>query len=161
MDGVSAMRRAQLAGGTIWAVDAYRAVEELVVRERPQVAHFQNTFPLISPSVYRACRRHGVAVVQALRNYRLTCVNGLLFRQGHTCDDAGQSGGGSNALRIAPFSIRPARVHEHRLSRRRDEKRGLPALDIDAIHFERPGSAHRAAKKNQEQSGKGCSHNSR
>jgi glycosyltransferase involved in cell wall biosynthesis len=87
IDGLGTFGRARAAARTVWADDAYRAVDAIVRRERPQVAHFQNTFPLISPSVYHACRRHGVAVVQALRNYRLTCVNGLLFRDGRVCED--------------------------------------------------------------------------
>jgi glycosyltransferase involved in cell wall biosynthesis len=79
--------KARLAARTVWADDSYRALDELVARERPDVAHFQNTFPLISPAAYHACRRHGAAVVQALRNYRLVCANGVLFRDGHVCED--------------------------------------------------------------------------
>lgn len=79
--------KARLAARTVWADDSYRALDELVARERPDVAHFQNTFPLISPAAYHACRRHGAAVVQALRNYRLVCASGLLFRNGHVCED--------------------------------------------------------------------------
>jgi len=75
--------------------------------------------------------------------------------------DARQSGGGDNARRITALSIRQTGVHEHRLSRRRDEKRGLPALDIDEIHLQSFGSARRAEEKDEEQSRKGCSHNSR
>ncbi len=41
-----------------------------------------------------------------------------------------------NALRVAGVKIRPSGVHQQRLARRRDDQRGLPALDIDEIDFE-------------------------
>ncbi len=49
--------------------------------------HFHNTFPLISPSAYWAARSAGAGVVKTLHNYRLVCVNGLLFRNGAPCED--------------------------------------------------------------------------
>jgi glycosyltransferase involved in cell wall biosynthesis len=56
-------------------------------RSRPEIAHFHNTFPLISPAAYHAATAAGVPVVQTLHNYRLLCANGLLFRDGHVCED--------------------------------------------------------------------------
>lgn len=76
-----------LAWKTTWAADSYRSLRELIRRERPAVAHFQNTFPLISPAAYAACRAAGVPVVQSLRNYRLLCPNALFFREGRVCED--------------------------------------------------------------------------
>lgn len=70
----------------VWSRRAYRDIERLVSRWRPDVAHFHNTFPLITPSAYAACRVHGVPVVQTLHNYRLICPNGLLFRDGVPCE---------------------------------------------------------------------------
>ncbi len=50
-------------------------------KENPDVVHCHNTFPLISPSIYWACAKEGVPVVQTLHNYRLLCLNAFLFRQ--------------------------------------------------------------------------------
>ena len=52
-----------------------------------EVVHFHNTFPLVSPAAYGAAKRTGAAVVQTLHNYRLACVNALLFRSGRVCTD--------------------------------------------------------------------------
>ncbi|MGH1571176.1 glycosyltransferase family 4 protein [Methylobacterium sp. P31] len=49
--------------------------------------HFHNTFPLISPAAYYAASEAGTTVVQTLDNYRLVCVNALLFREGRVCED--------------------------------------------------------------------------
>ena len=69
----------------VWNGDVYSELVERFRRERFDVAHFQNTFPIISPSAIHAARTARLPVVQALRNYRLTCVNGLLFREGKDC----------------------------------------------------------------------------
>jgi hypothetical protein len=52
----------------------------------PAVVHVHNFFPLLSPSVYDACRAAGVAVVQTLHNYRMICPGALLLRDGHQCE---------------------------------------------------------------------------
>jgi glycosyltransferase involved in cell wall biosynthesis len=87
IDAYGPLRRAALPLRTVWDPAAYRELRALLARERPRVAHFQNTFPLLSPAVYHACRRAGVAVVQTLRNYRLLCPSGILYRDGHLCGD--------------------------------------------------------------------------
>jgi glycosyltransferase involved in cell wall biosynthesis len=83
--GVAGKMRAGVR--TVWAQDTYRELEHLIARQRPDVAHFQNTFPLISPSAFHAAHRQGVPVVLALRNYRLLCVSGVLYRDGRVCED--------------------------------------------------------------------------
>ena len=57
------------------------------VRDRPDIVHCTNTFPLISPAVYYAARSAGVPVVQSLRNYRVLCLNATLLRDGKVCED--------------------------------------------------------------------------
>lgn len=86
-DRVREMSRVALARATIWNSDAYRRVYDTVVRERPDVVHFHNIFPLISPAAYYAAGRAGAAVVQTLHNYRLICPAATLFRDGRPCED--------------------------------------------------------------------------
>ena len=54
---------------------------------RFDVAHFHNTFPLVSPAGYYAARKSGLAVVQTLHNFRLICPAGTLFRDGKVCEE--------------------------------------------------------------------------
>ena len=86
-ESIDAMGRLQLASRTIWSRAAYRNLRELFRTHRPQIAHFHNTFPLISPSAYYAARAENVRVVQTLHNFRLLCANALLFRNGEACED--------------------------------------------------------------------------
>lgn len=79
--------RARAAVQTVWSSETRRQVAALVERERPDVAHFHNTFPLVSPSAYAPCNDAGVPVVQTIHNFRLVCPNTFLYRDGHVCTD--------------------------------------------------------------------------
>jgi glycosyltransferase involved in cell wall biosynthesis len=85
-DAIQEMGRVGLATSTIWNRAVYRELRESMRSHRPAVAHFTNTFPLISPAAYYAARAEAVPVVQALRNYRLLCANALLLRDGLPCE---------------------------------------------------------------------------
>jgi glycosyltransferase involved in cell wall biosynthesis len=82
--GMGQLRSARLA---IWNGSNYRALRSIIREERPEVVHFHNTFPLISPAGYYAAKAERVPVVQSLHNYRLLCPNALFFRDGHACED--------------------------------------------------------------------------
>jgi glycosyltransferase involved in cell wall biosynthesis len=86
-DSIHGMNRIRLASRTIWNHSAYRELRKLLRTHRVQIAHFHNTFPLISPAAYYAARAENVRVVQTLHNYRLLCANGLLLRDGEICED--------------------------------------------------------------------------
>ena len=85
-DEIERMSRWEVAQRTIWNRHALRQLRQLIRRERPQVMHCTNTFPLISPAAYAAAHPEGIAVVQALRNYRLICPNALLLHDGQVCE---------------------------------------------------------------------------
>lgn len=76
-----------LAANTVWAGQWQRRISRLLSSEKFDVVHVHNFFPLISPSVYAACNRAGLPVVQTLHNYRLICPSAMLFRDGAPCQD--------------------------------------------------------------------------
>jgi glycosyltransferase involved in cell wall biosynthesis len=86
-DRVAEMSPVTLAGKTVWNSSAYQELRTLIRLEQPDVAHFHNTFPLVSPAGYYAAKAEGVPVVQTLHNYRLLCPNALFFRDGGVCED--------------------------------------------------------------------------
>jgi glycosyltransferase involved in cell wall biosynthesis len=87
IDGLGLAQRVRLAGSAIWAGDTRRDLSRLLARERPDVVHLHETFPLISASAYGACRDAEIPVVQTLHNFRPVCPNALLFRDGRPCRD--------------------------------------------------------------------------
>jgi len=64
----------------------YHEIRTLIARERPDVAHVHNVFPLISPSVYCALKDSGIPVVQTVHNFRFLCPNALFYTHGRICE---------------------------------------------------------------------------
>ncbi|MGY3508910.1 glycosyltransferase [Bradyrhizobium lupini] len=75
---------------TVLSLAYSRQSKELMsarVREfRPDIVHFHNLFPLLTPSVYDACWDSRIPTVQTLHNFRLGCINGMLLRDGVICE---------------------------------------------------------------------------
>jgi glycosyltransferase involved in cell wall biosynthesis len=71
----------------IWAGESVRDLRALIHEEKPQVAHFHNTFLMISPSAYQVCQEMSIPVVQTLHNYRFLCPRADFFRNGHICEE--------------------------------------------------------------------------
>ncbi len=86
-DQINQMTRIGAACRTVWNRDTAAELRGLLRRERPDVVHFTNTFPLLSPAVYYAARAERVPVVQSLRNYRMMCPAALFLREGKICED--------------------------------------------------------------------------
>lgn len=79
-------RRLRVGFQTVWATDAPARLATVLRDFRPEVAHFHNTFPQLSPRAYRVCRSVGVPVVQTLHNYRTVCAGAMLMRDGTVCE---------------------------------------------------------------------------
>lgn len=76
-----------IPGQVVWSPSAAREIGRVLGTFKPDVVHVHNLFPMISPSVLHACRRHLVPAVVTLHNYRQICPSGDLFRDGSTCHD--------------------------------------------------------------------------
>jgi len=83
----SVLQKASMLWRTSWAGDTYRAVRELLKKEKPDVVHVYNTLALISPSIFHACAAERVAVVQTHYNYRSVCPAATLMRNGRVCEE--------------------------------------------------------------------------
>ncbi|MEK7269954.1 MAG: glycosyltransferase family 4 protein [Planctomycetota bacterium] len=86
-DRILEMGRLALLRTVLGGEPAVSEIRQIVRREKPDVVHFHNTFPLITPAACRAAKEEGAAVVVTLHNYRRICLNGLLFRSGRVCED--------------------------------------------------------------------------
>jgi glycosyltransferase involved in cell wall biosynthesis len=84
---IDGMSQFALATQAIWSRPTHDKLLRLLRDVNPSVVHFHNTFPLISPSAYSACRSAGIPVVQTLHNYRLLCPAATFFRSNHVCED--------------------------------------------------------------------------
>ena len=82
----TARAAAQLAWAT-WNPLSYTRIRMLIRQYRPDVVHVHNTWFALSQSVLAGVRAERCPLVATLHNYRPVCANGLLFRDGHICED--------------------------------------------------------------------------
>jgi glycosyltransferase involved in cell wall biosynthesis len=72
---------------TPWNPFALQKLVDLLNVEQPDVMHAHNTFPLLSPAVFRAARGMKTATVLTLHNYRIFCAAGIPMRNGTPCTE--------------------------------------------------------------------------
>ncbi|MMZ46452.1 Alpha-D-kanosaminyltransferase [compost metagenome] len=77
---------AKLAVEAVWSLPEFKRIKKLLLQVKPDVVHVHNFFPVISPSVYHACERLGIPVVQTLHNYRLICPAATFMRGNKVCE---------------------------------------------------------------------------
>ena len=73
LDDSSMTAKTSMAINTIWSQRSRSELRQVLRRTRPDVVHVHNTFSVISPSIYGACKAEGVPVVQTLHNFRFFC----------------------------------------------------------------------------------------
>jgi glycosyltransferase involved in cell wall biosynthesis len=72
---------------TPWNLFTLRELRAMIRRERPDVMHVHNTFPIISPAVLHAVGSSGTATVMTLHNYRIFCAAAIPLRNGQPCSE--------------------------------------------------------------------------
>jgi glycosyltransferase involved in cell wall biosynthesis len=84
---IASMNKALVALQTVWSQSSYNKLKNFLQKTKPDIVHFHNTFPLISPSAYYACQKLNIPVVQTLDNQRLICPAASFYRNGKLCLD--------------------------------------------------------------------------
>lgn len=67
-----------------WNPFAASTLRKVVEDFKPDVVHVHNTFPLISPAIFRAIGKSAASVL-TLHNYRLLCPAAIPMRDGQVC----------------------------------------------------------------------------
>ena len=82
-----AWRKIQTAFQASYSAAARDGMRSEIAAFTPDIVHVHNFFPLLTPSIYDACREAGAPIVQTLHNYRTICAGALLMRGGRLCED--------------------------------------------------------------------------
>jgi glycosyltransferase involved in cell wall biosynthesis len=81
------LHRIAMVPRMVWSADSRRDFAAVLDEKRPDIVHIHNTFMVISPSIYSACRERRIPVVQTLHNFRLLCPASNFYRDGKVCED--------------------------------------------------------------------------
>lgn len=72
--------KVQTAISIYWNKKVADDLAELISRFKPNIAHINNIYPQLGPTVYRILKRHKIPIIQTVHNYRLLCPKGVLFK---------------------------------------------------------------------------------
>jgi glycosyltransferase involved in cell wall biosynthesis len=75
----------QLALRSTWSLQATRQIADIARSCCPDIWHFHNLFPMISPHSLRMAHRYA-PVVMTLHNFRLACLPATFLRDGKICE---------------------------------------------------------------------------
>lgn len=75
--------------GMLWSFKNYKAVQQLIKKEKPDIVHIHTFFPLLSPSILYAAKRCGVKVVATLHDTRFVCPCATSLRGTELCNECG------------------------------------------------------------------------
>lgn len=82
----SIFQKIRLFFSGIYSLSAKQDMSRIISKERPDLVHVHNLYPLLSHSILTACRKAGVPVVMTAHNYRLVCPIGFYFRAYQICE---------------------------------------------------------------------------
>jgi len=74
----------------IWNPFARHCFAKFLDREKPDIVHIHNLYPLINPCILPEAKRRNIPVVMTVHNFRLFCPNGLFAVNNTVCEECAQ-----------------------------------------------------------------------
>ena len=65
----------------IFSNKVYKKFDHLLKKEKPDIIHVHNFFPLITPSIFFAAKDNKIPIIQTLHNYRHICPSAILMHK--------------------------------------------------------------------------------
>ncbi len=82
----SILKRLSASWGGVYNIRVNQEMRRLLKKDRPNVVHVHNLYPMFSPSILVACRREGVPVVMTVHSHILTCPTWYHLYKGSVCE---------------------------------------------------------------------------
>jgi len=70
----------------LYSLHARVKIEELIKQEKPDIAHINNIYHQISPSIIHSLKKYRIPMVMTLRDYKLVCASYSMFDGHGPCD---------------------------------------------------------------------------
>jgi len=83
--GGGIVKKFQQALSFIHSSVAVNKIEQLIIQEKPQIAHLHNIYHQLTPSIIPILKRHGVKVVLTLHDCKLVCPSYFALRNSKIC----------------------------------------------------------------------------
>ena len=70
----------------LYSTEAQKKLEQLIQKEKPDVAHLHNFNFQLTPSILSVLKKYKIPAVWTLHDYKIICPNYRLFTQGAVCE---------------------------------------------------------------------------
>ena len=70
----------------LYSFEAKANMKKLIKEEKPDLAHLNNIYHQISPSIIHALNKFHIPIVMSLRDFKMTCASYSLIKDGEICD---------------------------------------------------------------------------
>ncbi|MEW6407316.1 MAG: glycosyltransferase family 4 protein [Patescibacteria group bacterium] len=74
------------ASRIIYSFEAKKKMEELIKKEKPDIAHLHNIYHQISPSILTVLKKHKIPIVMTLHDFKILCPVYILYSRGEICE---------------------------------------------------------------------------
>ncbi len=71
---------------SIWSIKSFLKALKRLKELKPDIVHVHNTVPIITSSVFWACKFKKIPSVQTIHNFRMYCASGILMRNATVCE---------------------------------------------------------------------------
>jgi len=76
----------KVASRAIFSIEAKRKMEGLIRKEMPDIAHINNIYHHITPSIFYPLRKHRIPIIWTLHDYTIICPNTSFFAHNKICE---------------------------------------------------------------------------
>jgi glycosyltransferase involved in cell wall biosynthesis len=70
----------------LYSLEAKKKIEKLIEREKPDIAHLNNIYHQISPSILHSLKKIRIPMIMTLRDYKMVCASYLMLNNRNVCD---------------------------------------------------------------------------
>lgn len=85
-DDKNAIHSIHYAVKLLYSLHARRKIDALIRQERPDIAHINNIYHQISPSIIHSLKKYRIPMVMTLRDYKLVCASYSMFADKSACE---------------------------------------------------------------------------
>jgi glycosyltransferase involved in cell wall biosynthesis len=70
----------------LYSFEAKRKIKELIEKEKPDIAHLNNIYHQISPSILHSLKKFRIPMIMTLRDYKIICASYSMLNNGSVCE---------------------------------------------------------------------------
>ncbi|MBN1326230.1 glycosyltransferase family 4 protein [Candidatus Falkowbacteria bacterium] len=74
------------AGHLLYSFEARKKLQELINKEKPDIAHLHNFSFQLTPSILAVLKKNNIPIIWTMHDYKLICPNYRLFTKGAVCE---------------------------------------------------------------------------